>query len=452
MSQTVTLPNNWRPRAYQQAAWDAFEHGTKRFCLVWHRRAGKDDFGLRVTSVAAFQRPGNYWHMLPEAAQARKAIWDAINPHTGKRRIDEAFPHEIRAGQSETEMMIEFTSGSTWQVVGSDNYNSLVGSPPVGVIYSEYALADPASWAFLRPILAENNGFAMMISTPRGPNHLRRLYDAAKSRDEWFAQTLTVEQTGAMSKETLERELRDYIDEFGLEEGTALYEQEYMCSFEAQIIGSIYGSQIRQARSEGRIGAVSYDPYIPVGTMWDLGVSDATAIWFFQQSGEKINFIDYYSANNVGFDHYAKVLRDKRYTYDRNLHIFPHDIEARELTTAERRCDTMWKLGIPCTVVPAHSVWEGINVVKRNFHRFHFDAGRCEAGIEGLTMYQKEYDRDNRMFKNKPKHDFTSHPCDALRIGMAYLPEAPQSVMVSSSSDYGRRKRRRARAPSAMAV
>lgn len=448
----LILPNNWRPRAYQQAAWDAFENGTKRFCLVWHRRAGKDDFGLRATSVSAFSRIGNYWHMLPEAAQARKAIWESINPHTGIRRIDEAFPQQIRNSTRETDMMIEFTSGSTWQVVGSDNYNSLVGSPPIGVVYSEYALADPSSWGFLRPILAENGGWAMMISTPRGPNHMRKLYDAARSRPEWFAQVLTAYQTGAIPRDVLDRELRDYIDEFGLEEGTALFEQEYLCSFEAQIIGAIYGSQMRQARAEGRIGAVSYDPYEPVGTMWDLGLSDSTAIWFFQIDGTNINFIDYYAANNVGFDHYAQVLKAKNYNYDRNMHYFPHDIETRELTTAERRSDTMYKLGIPPTVVPSHSVWEGVNLVRRNFHRFRFDAGRCEAGIEALTMYQREYDTTLRIFKNKPKHDASSHGADAFRIGCAMLPEGKTSVMVGRSSDYGRRKRRITRPPSAMAM
>jgi phage terminase large subunit len=397
-------------------------------------------------------RIGNYWHMLPEAAQARKAIWEAINPHTGRRRIDETFPMEIRASTRETDMMIEFTSGSTWQVVGSDNYNSLVGSPPVGVLYSEYALANPASWAFLRPILAENGGWAMMISTPRGPNHLRKLYDAAKSRPEWFAQMLSVKETGAIPEFVLERELRDYCDEFGEDEGKALYEQEYLCSFEAQILGSIYGSQMRAARAEDRIGSVGYDPYKPVGTMWDLGISDSTAIWFFQLDGEMIKFIDYYAMNNVGFDHYARVLKEKGYNYDRNMHIFPHDIENRELSTAERRSDTMYKLGIPPTVAPAHSVWEGINLVRRNFHRFWFDAGRCEAGIEGLTLYQREYDRVNRIFKNLPKHDFSSHPADSLRTGMAMLPDVAVNAIVQKSSDYGRRGgRKKSRPPSAMA-
>lgn len=449
----ITLPHDWRPRDYQQAAWDAFERDYKRFCLIWHRRAGKDDFGLRATSVSAFRRVGNYWHMLPQASQARKAIWEAINPHTGKRRIDEAFPLEVRSATRETDMSIEFTSGSTWQVVGSDNFNSLVGSPPVGVIYSEYALADPASWNFLRPILAENGGWAMFITTPRGPNHAQKMFDAGKARQDWFTQLLTVEDTNAIPKDILKNELKEMIEEFGPEEGQAMYDQEYMCSFEAAILGSIYGPQMRQARQDGRIADVPYDPYLQVGTMWDLGVSDSTGIWFFQMSGEQIRFIDYFEANNAGFDFYARTLKEKGYNYDQNMMIFPHDLEARELTSGEPRKLTMYKLGITPTIVPSHSRWEGINLVRRNFHRFWFDATRCAEGIKHLALYQREYDSSLRIFKNNPKHDETSHCADALRIGCAMLPSsAPRGNVTKKSSDYFRGERKSTRPPSAMAM
>jgi len=112
-------------------------------------------------ALAASQRTGTYWHLLPEASQGRKAIWDAVNPHTGKRRIDEAFPPRLRPTRHNDEMKIELGNGSVWQVAGSDNYNSLVGSSPIGVVFSEWALADPNAWAFLRPILLENNGWAL---------------------------------------------------------------------------------------------------------------------------------------------------------------------------------------------------------------------------------------------------------------------------------------------------
>src|SRR6185312_8507339 len=134
-------------------------------------------------ACSAFERVGTYWHMLPEASQARKAIWDAINPHTGRRRIDEAFPRELRQATREQDMLIRFVNGSTWQVVGSDNYNSLVGSPPVGVVFSEWSLAKPDSWTYIRPILAENGGWVLKIWTPRGRNHATRSFEARELDD-----------------------------------------------------------------------------------------------------------------------------------------------------------------------------------------------------------------------------------------------------------------------------
>jgi phage terminase large subunit len=163
--------------------WCYLERGGRRAIEIAHRRWGKDEICLHWAAVSAMQRPATYWHMLPEAAQARKAIWEAVNPHTGKRRIDEAFPHEIRESTREHEMMIRFINGATWQVVGSDNFNALVGSPPFGVVFSEFALANPAAWAYLRPILLENGGWAAFITTPRGKNHAHKLLQTAlKSR------------------------------------------------------------------------------------------------------------------------------------------------------------------------------------------------------------------------------------------------------------------------------
>lgn len=381
--------------------------------------------------------------MLPEAAQSRKAIWDAINPHSGKRRIDEAFPHELRHSYNDTEMMVEFENGSTWQVVGSDNFNSLVGSPPLGVIFSEYALADPASWNMLRPILAENGGFAMFISTPRGPNHFKRMYDAAKTRNDWFVELLKASDTGAIPKEVLDKELKELMEELGPEEGKAVFDQEYNCSFEAAILGAIYSFHVAKARMEGRITQVPYDPYLPVGTMWDLGISDSTAIIFFQMKGEMVNIIDYHRGNNMGLDGYAKVLEGKKYKYDQNMMFFPHDVEHREISTGKTRRSTLLELGITPNTAKSHSVWDGISLVRRNFHRFRFDEVNCDELIEALTMYQREYDPVNRIFRNTPKHDWTSHPCDALRIGVSLLPDrAPHVMLNEPSEDYFRRARR----------
>ena len=174
----IRLPfNNWQPRLYQKKLWTHLENGGQRAVAVWHRRSGKDEVALHWTACAMHRRIGTYWHMLPEASQARKAIWEAINPHTGKRRIDEAFPPAVRSTTRDNEMFIRIRPGSTWQVIGSDNYNSLVGSPPVGVVFSEWALADPQAWAYVRPILRENGGWAVFIYTPRGRNHGATFYE-----------------------------------------------------------------------------------------------------------------------------------------------------------------------------------------------------------------------------------------------------------------------------------
>jgi len=186
----ISVPSRgWTPRPHQQRLWNYLQRGGKRAVAVWHRRAGKDEVALHATAVAALERVGNYWHMLPEFAQGRKAIWDAVNPHSGKRRIDEAFPQEMRAGTREHDMHIRFVNGSTWQVVGSDSVASGggIGSSTAGIVFSEYALANPSAWGYYRPILEENNGWAAFISTPRGRNHLLQLYQHATRTRGWFS-------------------------------------------------------------------------------------------------------------------------------------------------------------------------------------------------------------------------------------------------------------------------
>jgi hypothetical protein len=231
----VDLPNDWEPRQYQQPVIDYLERGGRRAVSVWHRRAGKDAAALNWTASAAHQRVGNYWHLFPEQNQARKALWQGVDKQ-GRRIIDQAFPREIRRRTSENEMLIEFMNGSTWQLVGSDRYDSLVGSNPVGVVFSEYALAKPQAWGFLRSILVENGGWVWFISTPRGRNHLWQEYQSALRDDDSFADTLTVEDTGVLTPEDIQRERDSGMSE-------ALVQQEYYCSFlvdtQAQFISQV---------------------------------------------------------------------------------------------------------------------------------------------------------------------------------------------------------------------
>lgn len=422
----IELPNQWQCRPYQDALWRYLAAGGKRAVAVWHRRSGKDDIALHWTATAAMERVGTYWHMLPQANQARKAIWDAVDPHSGQRRIDRAFPVELRDTTREQDMLIRFKNGSTWQVIGSDSYNSLVGSPPVGVVFSEYALADPNSWAFLRPILLENDGWAVFISTPRGRNHFQRMFDYAAKDGHWFGQLLTVRDTGAVSEEAIERERRELAAERGDDEADNIINQEYFCSFDAAIPGSYYGKIIARAEAEGRITQVPHDPRLPVETAWDLGVGDSTAIWFVQQTRFGVNVIDYYESSGVGADHYAKVCKDRGYLY--SGHYLPHDADDREWgNNASSRVDTLKSLGVkPVRVLPRASVDDGINAVRVLLPRCWFDAVKCERGLDALRQYQKSWDEKNRAFSLKPLHDWSSHGADAFRYLAQGLKPTPE--------------------------
>jgi phage terminase large subunit len=384
---------------------------------VWHRRAGKDDVCLHWTAVAAQQRPGNYWHMLPEAAQARKAVWDAVNPHTGLKRIDEAFPKEIRKRTRDHEMFIEFVNGSVWQVVGSDNYNSLVGSPPVGVILSEWSLANPKAWAYLRPILAENGGWAAFIYTSRGKNHGWSTYETARKSPEWFAQKLTASETGVFTHQQLERERAEYISDYGETEGDAFFEQEYFCSFDAAILGAVYGGWISKAEKAGRVTSVPYDPGLPVHTAWDLGYDDSTAIWWWQIAHKEVRVIDYYESSGQDIGHYCQVIAERPYRYEGSYHYVPHDA-GHKLLAAGGRSIVMqaWDFGLKMHVVPATSQQNGIEAARKTLNVCWFDDEKTAEGREALKQYRFGYDDAKRILSSTPVHDWTSHAADAFEI------------------------------------
>lgn len=424
----IDLPNNWRPRPYQLPAWEALENGCRRMVLCWHRRSGKDDLGLHFTATQVVQYPANYWYLLPQANQARKAIWTAVDSHMGMKRIDWAFPKELRENTNDQEMLIRFKNGATWQVVGSDNYQGVIGSGAFGIVYSEYMLSDPNSRLFLEPILKENGGWAIFNGTPRGRNHFHGLYNLAESEPGWFASRLTVKDTGALTDVEIEDYRRQLAMERGEDEADNAVAQEYFCSWDAAIPGSYYGKFIAALEAEDCIGSVAYDPRYPVITAWDIGVGDSTAIWFVQQTRTSLNIIDYYETSGVGADHYAKVIREKPYMYE--YHILPHDADDREWgNNALSRVDSLKSLGVrPLRIMRRASVEDGINAVRIILHGARFDRKRCQRGIDALRQYQRTWDDKLKVFSQKPLHDWTSHAADAFRYLAQGLRDTPRSA------------------------
>ena len=395
--------------------WQYLEAGGTVALEIAHRRWGKDDVALHWAANAAHRRVGGYWHMLPQAAQARKAVWDAINPHTAMRRIDEAFPKELRDSTRENEMFIRFKNGSSWQVVGSDNYDSLVGSPPIGVVFSEWALAKPQAWAYLRPILRENGGWAAFITTPRGKNHCYRMLKGLENNEKAFVEPSPATKTIVFTAEDLAEELTAYIDDYGHSIGKTLFEQEYMCSFDAAIIGSIFGKEVKIAEEDGRIKSVPYDPRKLVQVSFDLGEGDATACWFWQWEGIKPRYIDYYECNREKTSHYLAMLKNKVYDYD-TIYL-PHDSEQRRMNADKTIAGQFRDNDFTVDVIPVTNKKLQIAAGSNRLAAAEFDKEKCDVGLEGLQNYRWNYNKTLEETTNTPVHDWASHPADAFMCG-----------------------------------
>lgn len=429
----IEIPNGWEPRPYQKPLWKFLEKGGKRACYTWHRRCGKDDVGLHWTACGAFDRPGTYWYMLPQASQSRKAIWDAVNPHTGKRRIDEAFPEALRKRTRHNEMFMELKNGSTWQVVGSDNFNSLVGSPPVGCVFSEWSLSNPAAWSYLRPILAENGGWALFNFTPRGRNHAVTMFEGAQNDPIWFTQKLTAYQTGVFTVETLERERIEYIREMGEDDGDARFRQEYLCDFDAPIVGAFFAKEMATAEQEGRIGDFPYDKSVPVYTASDIGRTDDLATIFYQKHHMRIHIIDYSSESGKDVSWFAKMLQDRGYIYGgQQSHIAPHTLpwDAIPETFASPRSviQQLTGFGIRTRIAPNLDKQDQIQALRSILGRCYFHKPKTQGLVDCLRNYQREWDDERKVFKKTPLHNWASHGADGgMYMAVSYQEDNPTS-------------------------
>jgi phage terminase large subunit len=277
-----------------------------------------------------------------------------------KRRIDQAFPRAIRESTNEAEMKIKFKNGSLWQVVGSDNYHSLVGTPPCGLTFSEFSRAVPESWGYLNPILTENKGWAVFISTPLGNNHFKRMMDDARTNPKWFAEILTAHASGAIPGDALEESRREYIALYGEVAGQALFNQEYECSFASVIPGAYYTLELTNAEREGRVTQVDIAPDTPVHVAWDLGIDDATALVCFQIQPGRLHIVDYYEANGHAAAHYCEWLNERGYN---GVDWVPHDARIREWSSGRTRIETLRSMGRNPRLVPDHRRYPSRSIV-----------------------------------------------------------------------------------------
>lgn len=351
------------------------------------------------------RRPGIYWHALPTYAQGRKIVWEGRTKE-GRPFLD-AFPPELVVRKREDEMMLWLRNGSIYQVVGADQVNSLVGTNPVGIVLSEYALHDPNFWELMLPVLIENGGWALFIYTPRGRNHGWDLYQAAKKHPEdWFCQLQTIEDTRAVS-------LSDVAAARAAGWPEEKVQQEFYCSFDVALVGSYFGSLVARLRAENRIGSFPYDAKYPVDTGWDIGIGDSTAIWCGQQVGAFFRLLSYYEAAGAGVDHYIKWLHERPFTFGK--HYWPHDGAAAEWGTGQTRQETARTLGLRASITPRVSIDDGIQATRNLLSVAQIHEPDCERGLRALAEYTKEWDDEKKMYLERPLHNWASHGANALK-------------------------------------
>lgn len=409
----IAIPFNFKTRPYQRAIFEAAKSGIKRFVLVWHRRAGKEKTCFNFMIMQAMKKVGVYYYLFPTFAQGRKVLWDFIDK-SGFKVLDHIPPDLLKGKPNSSEMKIRLINGSIIQIIGTDNIDSIVGTNPIGCVFSEYSLQDANAWTLIRPILTENGGWAVFNFTPRGQNHGKDIYDMALKNPDWFCQKLTVEDT------TNENGIRIISDaDIESERAAGMSEdyiqQEFYCSFTLGIEGSYYAKYIQDAREEGRIGKVAYAKQSRVFTSWDIGYGDSTAIIFYQLIGQEIHIIDYYENHGEGLPHYAKIIAEKSYIYE--SHFAPHDIDSHAFSSGLSAREVGAELGIrfiPLKTLQL-SVDNGIEALRGVFPRVWIDEAKCGKLINALENYRKEYDTKHSVYKARPVHDWASHGADSAR-------------------------------------
>jgi phage terminase large subunit len=406
MAKVIELP--YSPR---KVFWDYHARKERWAALVAHRRCGKTVACINdiIAKALQLQIPhGRYAYVAPFLAQAKEVAWEYL-----KR-----FALPATRDKNEAELWVELLNGARIRIHGADNPDRLRGAYLDGVILDEYGDMRPSVWGeVIRPMLADRQGWATFIGTPKGRNEFFDIYERAVA-DNWFRVMLRASETGILPQSELDEARLDMTQE--------QYEQEFECSFDAAILGSYYGKEIAQAERDGRIVDFDYDPDLPVHTVWDLGKGANMAVWLFQVVHDEIGVIDHIEgSHNETIPDIVRKLNELGYQYGDDW--VPHDAKVKELGSGRTRIETLISLGRKPRLVPDHQVMDGINAGRLTMARCWFHKTRCADGIEALRQYRAEFDEKLKTFKNEPRHDWSSHSADAYRyLAMAYRVISPE--------------------------
>lgn len=385
-----------------------YHSNTKRFSVtVAHRRAGKTVARLNrliKEAVTSQKQSPRFGYLAPYYVQAKEIAWQYIKHYTSALS-----PLGVR--YHEADLSVSFAhNGATIRLYGAENAERMRGLYFDGIAPDEaQGISSTTLRTIILPCLADRQGWLDISGTPKGwENLLGEVVKIARANpDDWYLQILKASETGVLPKKELDLQRSLMSDNE--------YAQEYECDFDAAITGAVYGKQMAEMESLGRICSELYDQNLDVYTSWDLGYDDATAIWFWQKVGLEVRLIDYYEASGEDIAHYCEVLRNKPYRYAK--HYVPHDAANKLLAAGGKSIvQQAHDLGVTMYVVSATSQMNAIEALRLIMRNMWIDKDNCLKGVMALKQYQFEWDSDRKTFRSKPKHDWSSHACDACEI------------------------------------
>ena len=411
--ETIAIPHNFMPYWWQIPSYNMLRDGFLRGIWVDHRRCGKDIRGFNLIVEEMWNNPGLYYYVFPSQKQGRKILWEGYTDPddlgVGHKFIEKFLPKGILCGKpNNTDMKFSlYTKGnrthSLFQIIGTDQnrYENMRGTNPRGVIFSEQARQHPGAWDVVRPILMKNKGWAIFQSTPNGKNHFKELYDKALKNPKWFTCRHTVDDTyddhnrRLITKEQIAEEiLMNMTEDFA--------QQEFYCSFMQGVEGTYVGRQMNDAELDGRILTLPYDPAYLVDTYWDIGVADFDSVWFVQQVGKEIRFIDYEEVTGKTWAYWARTLQEKGYLYGK--HYAPFDIKNREKAgkeeVAKSRLAWAGDVGIHFAITPRASFENGLQLIRGLLGLCSFDEKKTVVGRKHLEQWGRVWDKREQRYKD----------------------------------------------------
>jgi len=414
----IQLPYKFDPRPYQLDFFKAIDSGKyDRFFLRWCRRCGKDKTCIALIGRLLWQKMESCYFLFPSYAQGRKILWEGVDKNNNMRFLDH-IPEELRQSVNNNEMKLTLKNGSTFRVMGTEDIDSLVGTNPSIIVFSEWALQNPKIWDFLRPILEENKGIAIFEGTPRGQNHMFKMEQNNKNKKGWYfstVQTLWPEREDyfqIMNPDQIQRTVDEGVD-------WEIIEQEYGVSYIAGEKGRYYSEQIKQARLNNRIGNFPYDPNKWVDVIFDLGYRDDTVMGFKQIDGKRHTWIDYHKNNTKDLPYYVKIMKDKGYEY-RSI-ILPHDAEQGKFQLGFSHKEVLQNLlaqaGIHADIIIAPKVnqkQEAIQATRAVFHTYYFNEETTLDLVSDLELYHRKWDKTKQLFSEQPAKDGPDHSADMV--------------------------------------